>query len=241
MSNPEIPRPAPFPQPPAARGGGASPLVKICGIKSDVAFDAAVAARADWIGFNFFPPSPRFVTPAQAATLSARASGPLLVGLLVEPTDDDVQAALAALPLDTLQLYTSARRAAELRARFAIPVWRPVSIATCDDLPGAEPGIDGHLIEAKAPPGANRPGGNASRFDWSLTSGWQASLPWLLAGGLTPANVAEAIATSGARAVDVSSGVERTTGVKDPALIAAFVAAAKATGPAVESGEAAPP
>jgi phosphoribosylanthranilate isomerase len=201
--------------------------VKICGITAPDAFDAAVAAGADWIGFNFFRPSPRFVTPGDAAKLSARASGPLRVGLFVDPVDADVERVLGVVALDILQLYAPAARAAELRARFGVPVWRAAGVLTRDDLPGDEPGIDGHVIEPKPPAGATRPGGNAISLDWSITAGWEAKLPWLLAGGLTPDNVADAIAASGAGAVDVSSGVERERGVKDPALIAAFVTAAR--------------
>jgi phosphoribosylanthranilate isomerase len=215
--------------------------VKICGISDAAGFDAAVAAGADWIGFVFFPPSPRFVTPSRAAALSARAGGPERVGLFVDPSDSDIETVLAELPLDILQVHAAPARAAELRARFGIPVWRAIGVAERGDLPGAEPGIDAHLIDAKAPPDATRPGGNAVSFDWTLTSGWEAKLPWLLAGGLTPDNVATAIAASGAHAVDVSSGVERSKGAKDPALIAAFVANARATRPdprGAESGAA---
>ena len=176
----------------------------------------------------FFPPSPRFVTPAQAATLSATSghAGPARVGLFVEPDDDDVAAALAEIALDVLQVYATAQRAAAIRTRFGIPVWRSVGIETAADLPTAEPGIDGYLLDAKAPESAKLPGGNAASFDWSLLRAWTAPRPWLLAGGLTPQNVAQAIAISGAPGVDVSSGVERTRGVKDPALIRAFVATA---------------
>jgi phosphoribosylanthranilate isomerase len=203
--------------------------VKVCGLNDAAGFDAAAAAGADWLGFVFFARSPRHVTPARAAALSARlARGPGRVGLFVEPTDDAVAAALAALRLDALQLYTSAERAAALRARFGVPVWRAVGVRERADLPGAAAGTDGLVIEAKPPAGATRPGGNAVAFDWSLLSGWTAPVPWLLAGGLRADNVAEAIRISGAPAVDVSSGVERAAGVKDPALIRAFIAAARA-------------
>ena len=206
--------------------------VKICGIADPAGFDAAVAAGADWIGFVFYPPSPRAVTPAQAAALSARhAGGPRRVGLFVSPTDDEVAAALAALRLDALQLYAPPPRAAELRARFGVKVWRAVGVTDRGDLPAEPEGADALVIEPKPPPGATRPGGNARALDWSLTAGWHAPLPWLLAGGLTQANVGAALAASGAAAVDVSSGVERRPGVKDPALIADFVAAAR-RGPA---------
>jgi phosphoribosylanthranilate isomerase len=206
--------------------------VKVCGIASAVAFDAAVAAGADWVGFVFFPPSPRAVTPAQAAALSARCpGGPLRVGLFVEPEDDAIAATLAALRLDVLQLYCAAPRAAALRARFGVPVWHAVGISTRADLPGQAEGIDGFVIEPKPPAGATRPGGNAVALDWSLPAGWRAPAPWLLAGGLTPENVGSAIRASAASAVDVSSGVERAPGIKDPALIAAFIASVRAASP----------
>jgi phosphoribosylanthranilate isomerase len=202
--------------------------VKICGINDGVGFDTAVAAGADWVGFVFFARSPRVVTPGQAAELSGRhQGGPLRVGLFVEPTDDEVAAALAAVPLDVLQLYVAPARAAELRARFGVNVWRAVGVAGPADLPARAEGADGFIVEPTPPPGATRPGGNAVALDWSIPAGWPAPAPWLLAGGLTPGNVAAAIRASGASAVDVSSGVESRKGVKDPALIAAFVSAAR--------------
>jgi phosphoribosylanthranilate isomerase len=202
--------------------------VKICGLATAAAVDAAVAGGADWIGLNFFPPSPRYVAPTAAAALAARAGAVAKVGLFVKPSDADIEAVLAAVPVDILQIYDSPARAAAVRARFARPVWLPVGVASRDDLPARPEGIDALLVEAKPPPGATRPGGNAATFDWTLLSGWQAPLPWLLAGGLHPGNVAEAIRATGAPAVDVSSGVERETGVKDAALIAAFLRAARA-------------
>ncbi len=198
--------------------------VKICGINSAIAMDAAVEAGADYVGFNFFPPSPRVVTPAQAAALSKRhPGGPAQVGLFVDPSDDDVAAVLAAVALDVLQIYGAPGRAASLRSRFGIATWATVGVSGVPDLPPGAPGVDGLLIEAKAPPGAVLPGGNAQVFDWSVLHGWAAPTPWMLAGGLTPDNVGEAVRISGAPAVDVSSGVERSRGVKDPALIRAFV------------------
>jgi len=202
--------------------------VKICGINDAEAFDTVVAVAADWLGFVFFPASPRAVTPSQAAALSARhAGGPQRVGLFVAPADADIAAALAAVKLDVLQIYASAERAASLRAAFGVPVWRAVGVTRAADLPDHADGIDGLVIEPKPPPDATRPGGNAVALDWSMLSGWQAPAPWLLAGGLTPANVAAAIRESGATAVDVSSGVERARGVKDAGLIRSFVAAAR--------------
>ncbi len=198
--------------------------VKICGINSPEAFDTAVAAGADWIGFAFFPPSPRHVTPQQAAELSDRSpGGPPRVGLFVEPTPETIVAALDIVRLDALQIYGTLDLPG-LRARFGLPIWHAVGIATERDLPASSAGADKLVMEAKAPPEATRPGGNAMSFDWSLLRGWRAPAPWILAGGLTVGNVAEAIRITGASAVDVSSGVESSRGVKDPELIRAFIA-----------------
>ncbi len=201
--------------------------VKICGINSPAALDAAADAGADWIGYVFFPSSPRAVTPEQAAALDRHRRGPARVGLFVDPSDDDVARTLDALALDVLQVHADPARAAALRARFGVPVWHVVGVSAPADLPGAAPGVDGLLLDAKPPPGATRPGGNALAFDWSIPRGWAAPAPWLLAGGLTPDNVAHAVRRSDAPAVDVSSGVEVVRGVKDAGLIRAFIAAAR--------------
>ena len=212
--------------------------VKVCGINDAAAFDAAVAAGADWIGFVFFPASPRAVTPAEATRISRRhVGGPARIGLFVSPRDADVQAVLDAIPLDALQIYGAAERVAELRARFGVPVWRAVGVAARAELPRHEASVARFVVEAKAPPEATRPGGNAVSLDWSLLAGWTAPLPWLLAGGLTPDNVATAIRVSRAEAVDVSSGVESAPGQKDPALIRAFVHAAKSARRLAQTGE----
>ena len=195
--------------------------VKICGISSQEALDAA--SSADWVGFNFYPPSPRFVTPAQAANL---LGSPLRVGLFVAPTNEDIAAALSVASLDILQIYADRRRTSDIRAEFGLPVWRAVGVGTSDDLPTAGENVDGYVIEAKALADAALPAGNGTQFDWSLLDGWTSPLPWLLAGGLDSANVRAAIAESHAPAVDVSSGVERQRGIKDPALIRAFIAQA---------------
>jgi phosphoribosylanthranilate isomerase len=198
--------------------------VKICGINSVAAIDAAVEGGADWIGFNFFPPSPRYVTPSVARQLSARhRDGPARVGLFVDPTEAMVADVLAEVHLDILQLYGAGERLANLRARFGRAVWRPVGVSGVTDLPTTQDGADALLLEAKPPPDATRPGGNAVRFDWTITKGWRPPGPWLLAGGLDPDNVAEAIRLSGAAAVDVSSGIELAKGVKDAGLIRAFI------------------
>ena len=205
--------------------------VKICGINDEAAFDAAVDAGADYVGFVFFPNSPRFVTPARAAELSARKSGgPPRVGLFVQPTEEQIEAALAALDLDVLQLYVAPERASSLRSRFAMKVWRAVGVSTASDLPRNASNADALVIEGRPPPGATRPGGNAAAFDWSILKGWTVPCPWMLAGGLTAANVAAAIRQTGAPAVDVSSGVERERGKKDPDMIRAFIAAVRAAG-----------
>ena len=202
--------------------------VKICGINDAACFDAVIEAGAAWIGFVFFPASPRYVSPAAARALSDRhhdagQGGPARVGLFVDPTEDAIAATLDQVRLDVLQLYGRIPDIAALRARFGLPLWRAVGVDRAEDLPVDSRGADRLLIEAKPPAGATRPGGNAVSFDWRVLRGWQAPVPWILAGGLTPDNVAAAIGETGARAVDVSSGVERSKGVKDPALIRAFV------------------
>lgn len=204
--------------------------IKICGLTEPAGRDAALAAGADWLGLVFFPRSPRAIAPAAAAALAAGVPA-AWVGLFVAPTDAEVAAALAAVPLAALQIYADASRCAALRARFGRPVWRAVGVRAPADLPRAADGLDGLVIEAPPPAGADRPGGNAAAFDWRMLAGWRAPLPWLLAGGLTPANVTAALAATGAPGVDVSSGVESTPGRKDPARIAAFVAAARRAPP----------
>jgi phosphoribosylanthranilate isomerase len=202
--------------------------VKICGINDPVAFDTAIEAGADWVGFVFFPPSPRAVTPETAATLSGRITGgPPRVGLFVDPNLAAIAEVLDIMKLDVLQIYGALDHLEAIKARFGLPIWRAVGITSAADLPTQTMGADRLLLEAKAPAGSTRPGGNATTFDWSLLRGWSAPAPWLLAGGLTPDNVAAAIRQTGADVVDVSSGVERSKGVKDPALIRTFINAAK--------------
>lgn len=211
----------------------ASVRVKICGVNDELALDTAVDAGADWIGFVFYPPSPRYVVPVRASVLSQRArqrkneGGPLHVGLFVDPTSEAVGEVLASLRLDVLQVYGTVDLRG-LRERFRIPVWRAVGLTGAADLPVSAGGADALVLEAKAPPQAGRPGGNALSFDWAIMDGWSPPAPWILAGGLTPANVAHAIRSTGARAVDVSSGVEVSPGVKDQALIRSFITAARA-------------
>ncbi len=207
--------------------------VKICGVNSPAALAAAAEAGADFVGLVFFPASPRAVTPEQAGAISASlAGGPRRVGLFVDPDDALLEAALAGVPLDVIQLHgeESPARVAGIRARFGLPVMKALGIATEADLAQIAvyaPVADRLLLDAKPPPDAELPGGNAAPFEWRLARLAPIPRPWLLAGGLTPGNVAEAIAASGAPGVDVSSGVERLRGVKDAGLIRAFVTAAR--------------
>jgi len=202
--------------------------VKICGINSEDAFDAALEAGADWVGFVFFARSPRCVTPAQAAALSARhPGGPPRVALFVEPPDAAIEEALNSLSLNILQIYAPPPRIAEIAARFGLPVWRSLAVTRLEDLPTQCAPAAALLVEPAPPAGSTRPGGNAVSLDWVMLRPWRPVFPWLLAGGLRPDNVARAIAQSGATAVDVSSGVESAPGRKSPELIRAFVREAK--------------
>lgn len=180
-------------------------------------------------GSVFFPPSPRYVTPAEAASLSARhEAGPLRVGLFVNPGLDEIDAVLQEISLDVLQIHGDPAQLATLRTRFGRPVWRQIGVTSDADFPAADEMADGYVVEAKPPPGATRPGGNAVQADWPLLSRFRPAKPWLLAGGLRPDNVAEALRITGAPGVDVSSGVESAPGRKSPELISAFIKAARA-------------
>ncbi len=208
---------------------------KICGVNAPEALDAAVRGGARYFGLNFYPPSPRSVTVAEAAALAARApEGVTRVGLFVDPDDETLAATLARVPLDLLQLHGSEapRRVAEIRARFARPVMKAIKVAQAADLDevAAYAGVvDRLLFDAKAPKTMKGalPGGNALAFDWQLIAGRVWPRPWMLAGGLDAGNLADAVAVTGAGAVDVSSGVEDRPGRKSLDKIAAFLAAAK--------------
>ncbi|MBC7132771.1 MAG: phosphoribosylanthranilate isomerase [Roseovarius sp.] len=210
--------------------------VKICGLTEAAHVAAAVSGGAAYLGFVFFPPSPRNLSHAAARALMLDVPpGVAKVALTVNADDATLDALCAALPVDFLQLHGAETpdRVREVRARYGLPVIKAIGIASAADLPLIETYgavADQLLVDAKPPRGATRPGGNAEPFDWSLIAGVDWPCPWLLAGGLTPGNVAEAVARSGARQVDVSSGVESAPGVKDPARIAAFLAAARQAG-----------
>ncbi len=209
-----------------------APRIKICGITTAATLDAAIAARADYVGLTFVPPSPRYLKPSAAAELAARTGGQIgKVGLFVDASDAAIAEAVAAAGLDALQLHGSEtpQRAAELRSRYAVPVWKVISVASAADIARADAyaGVaDLILFDAKTPKGA-LPGGMGLVFDWALLNAYRGALPWGLAGGLTAENVAGAVRVTGAPLVDTSSGVESAPGVKDVDKIAAFCKAAR--------------
>jgi phosphoribosylanthranilate isomerase len=204
---------------------------KICGLRAPTDVEAAAEAGAAYVGFVLFPRSPRNVTVAEARDLALVAPpGLAKVALLVDPDDATLDALTDLVPLDMIQLHggESPGRVAEVRRRTGLPVMKAVGIRTADDLPrlGAyTDAADQLLVDAKPPPDADLPGGNGIGFDWELIAGRRWGLPWMLAGGLDAGNVAEAVRRTGARQVDVSSGVEASPGRKDPDLIRAFCAA----------------
>ena len=218
--------------------------VKICGLRTAADIETAAQAGARYAGFVFFPRSPRNLSVDEAAALALAATdGIARVGLFVDPTDADLDHVLASVPLDIVQLHGAEppARVAQVRARTGLPVIKAVGVAGPGDLPAlTDYGIvaDILLIDAKPPKDAALPGGNGLAFDWSLLAGRRFLRPWMLAGGLTPGNVAEAIRLTRAPAVDVSSGVESAPGVKDAGLIRDFVAAA--TGATAITGAPAP-
>ncbi|WP_324827134.1 phosphoribosylanthranilate isomerase [Qipengyuania zhejiangensis] len=207
--------------------------IKICGISTAETLDAVIASRAEFVGFNFFPPSPRHVGTAEFSQLSARAGDQVgKVGVFVDPDDTTLNETLRAGALDAIQLHgeETVHRAAEVRARFGLPVWKVIAVSNADDIARAEAyrgAADFILFDAKTPRDAALPGGMGLRFDWSLLASVRNGTPWGLAGGLSAANVAQAIAATGAQLVDTSSGVESAPGVKAVDKIAAFCKAAR--------------
>jgi len=208
---------------------------KICGLSTEEAVAAAITGGAAYLGFNFYPASPRAVTPQRAAQLCVGApAGIARVGLFVDAEDETIGAALAVAPLDILQFHgtETPERVLEARLRFGRPIIKAVPIAGPEDVVGAvcyKDAADRLLFDAKPPRRPDAlPGGNGLAFDWGLIAGRTWPLPWMLSGGLTAELLPEAVRISGATAVDVSSGVESRPGVKDPGKIRAFLAAASA-------------
>jgi phosphoribosylanthranilate isomerase len=210
--------------------------VKICGLKTAETVDAAVAGGAFMIGFNFYARSPRSLSPALAGELGKRVpAGIARVGLVVDAGDDEIAAILGEASLDLLQLHgqETPERVASVKARFALPVMKVVSVAGAADIAAArayEDVADRLLFDTKPPKSlANAlPGGNAISFDWGLLKGQAFRLPWMLAGGLHAGNLAAAVGATGARAVDTSSGVEDRPGEKNVNKIKEFLAVARA-------------
>lgn len=206
--------------------------IKFCGLRTEADIAAAAAAGARYVGFVFFAKSPRAVTVDEARALALKVPvGLAKVALVVDASDAVLDEIVAQVPLDMLQLHGTETpdRVSEIKARYGLPVMKAIGVAEARDLEAIDryaAVADQVLIDAKAPKGAELPGGNGLSFDWRLLAGrkyW--TKPWMLAGGLTPENVAEAVRLTGARQVDVSSGVEHAPGEKDADKIARFAAA----------------
>jgi phosphoribosylanthranilate isomerase len=208
--------------------------VKICGLRSRADLAAAAEAGAYYAGLVFFPPSPRHVTLGDARWIAGELPEHLcLVALSVDADDATLDAIVNAIPIDLFQLHgsESPERAAAVRARYRRPVMKAIGVSEAEDLDAIDAytdAVDQLLIDARPPRGAVLPGGNGLAFDWRLLQGRRWRRPWILAGGLTPENVGEAIRLTGAEQVDVSSGVEQAPGIKDHARMRAFVAATQA-------------
>lgn len=204
---------------------------KICGITDPIAMEAAVRYGASMVGLVFFPPSPRALSPEEAAMLLRPVPSHVIsVGLFVDPDDTLIDRVLAQVPLDVIQLHGNEPldRCAGLRACTGKQVFKAIKVRDAEDLVSASQYAkvcDRLLFDAKPPENATRPGGNAEVFDWTVLEGHRWSVPWLLAGGLTPNNVKNAIRVTGCPGVDASSGIESAPGKKDPAKIQAFLKA----------------
>ncbi len=208
--------------------------VKICGLATVDDVRACADAGANYMGLVFFEKSPRnIIIPAARELALAAPLGLAKVALVVNPSDAELDAITGTVPLDMLQLHgrETPERVAEVKARYGLPVMKAVGIADGDDLPKLESyfGVaDQILVDAKPPKGGELPGGNGLSFDWRLIAGRRWPCPWMLAGGLTPENVAEAVKMTGAKQVDVSSGVEDAPGQKNAELIQKFVQSSRA-------------
>ncbi|MFW6412960.1 MAG: phosphoribosylanthranilate isomerase [Oceanicaulis sp.] len=210
--------------------------LKFCGLNSPEAVEAAVSAGADWLGFIIFPRSPRHVSPAEAGALSARKGGAKSVAVLVDPDDALLAEVLVKMRPDIIQLHgqESPLRCHDARQYAEAGVWKALGVAEAGDLETAaryRGHVDGFVFDARPPKGADRPGGLGQAWDYGLLEGFDAGAPWLLAGGLTVQTVADAIAASGARGVDVVSGVESAPGIKDLSKFRLFAAAARSRTP----------
>ena len=207
--------------------------VKICGLRDQAGLTSAIEAGADYVGFVFFEKSPRNVSIQTARALAVTVpAGIAKVALVVNADNDFLDHLTADVAIDMLQLHgaETPARTAEIKARYGLPVMKAVGVADASDLDVLVSYLqiaDQILVDAKPPKDAALPGGNGLSFDWRLIAKRRWPIPLMLAGGLTPDNVAEAMALTGLRQVDVSSGVESAPGVKDPALIAQFIRAAQ--------------
>ncbi len=207
--------------------------IKICGLTDPADVPPALLAGARYLGFVFFPKSPRHLTLADAAAMAGSVpEGICKVALTVDADDAALDELVASVPLDMLQLHgtESVARVAAVKARYGLPVMKAVGVAGAEDLAALDAYArvaDQILVDAKPPKGADLPGGNGLTFDWRLIAGRRWTVPWMLAGGLTAQNVAQAINLTGTRQVDVSSGVESAPGIKDAGLMAEFCAAVR--------------
>lgn len=206
--------------------------VKICGLSEPETLQATIDAGASYVGFVFFAKSPRNATIETAKQLAQSIpAGVCKTALVVNPTDSELDNLLKEVPIDMIQLHGNepVERVLDVKSRYGLPVMKAVGVSTADDLQKIDAYArvaDQLLIDAKPSGDADLPGGNGLSFDWRLIAGRRWALPWMLAGGLTPNNITEAIRLTGATQVDVSSGVEGAVGVKDKQLISDFIRAA---------------
>ena len=209
-------------------------IAKICGLSTPETVRAAVDGGAGYVGFNFFPKSPRYVTPETAARLAepARANGVKVVAVTVDPDDTLLETLREVLKPDLIQLHgkETPSRTWEAALKANAGAIKVISVSSAADLDAAsqyEAITENLMFDARTPADAALPGGMGVRFDWTMLAGRRFARPWFLAGGLDPWNVAEAVKLSGAPMVDVSSGVERGAGLKDPRLISDFLQAVR--------------
>ena len=210
-------------------------IVKICGLSTRETLDVALDAGADMVGFVFFPPSPRHVSLEMARDLGKQAKRRATkVALTVDADDATLANIVETLQPDLLQLHgkETVARLRDIKQKFGLPVMKAIAVENAADLaplPGYATVVDRILFDARPPKDATRPGGLGAVFDWHLLAKLELSLPYMVSGGLDAGNVAEAVRVTRAGGVDVSSGVERTPGIKDPDMIRAFIRAARAT------------